>query len=310
MRKISPFDFCNSLGIKEEELFLETRKIIINGNFDHEVISDLDKEDIYKTVIDKIRNDSQLIGSPDRKNIWHKGWNENLELYSSNVDNLSSLIPKFIRPTDVVRLFGQYVKPQNSMFELSYFEVIRDHLFRTYFNDVSSVYEYGCGTGFNLVELAKIYPDKNLYGSDFVQSSVDLVNKVAKSRVLNINSFIFDMVHPDKSRAIEPNSGVYTFGSLEQISSQFEEFIEYLLHQKITRCVHMEPTIELYDQDILFDYLAAWFHSKRGYTTGLLPYLQRKEAEGSIRIIKTKRTGMGSIMMEGFSYIVWEPLRS
>ena len=65
----------------------------------------------------------------------------------------------------------------------------------------------------------------------------------------------------------------------------FRKSDKYLLQQNITRCIHLEPTIELYDQNILFDYLAAWFHSKRGYTAGLLPYLQRKEAEGFIKII-------------------------
>ena len=72
--------------------------------------------------------------------------------------------------------------------------------------------------------------------------------------------------------------------------------------------VNNEPIYELYDQDILFDYLPAKFHHKRGYTRGYLPRLRELEKEGKIQIIKHKRLNFGSLLHEGYNYIVWKPL--
>ena len=72
--------------------------------------------------------------------------------------------------------------------------------------------------------------------------------------------------------------------------------------------VHVEPTYEVYDQDLLFDYLAAKFHSKRGYTMGYLPRLKQLELDGKIEILNVKRLNFGSLFFEGFTNIIWKPV--
>ena len=93
-------------------------------------------------------------------------------------------------------------------------------------------------------------------------------------------------------------------------SSQFQnldKFIKYILEQPISLCIHVEPIIELYNENNLFDYLAIKFQGKRGYTKGLLPYLQKLESNKIIDILKIKRLYFGNLMMEGYNYIIWRP---
>ena len=82
--------------------------------------------------------------------------------------------------------------------------------------------------------------------------------------------------------------------------------LQYLLKNKPKLVVHLEPTIELYDENNLIDYLAIIFHRKRGYTQGYLTLLQELELKGVLEIIKVKRLEFGSTFMEGFTYIIWK----
>ena len=123
-----------------------------------------------------------------------------------------------------------------------------------------------------------------------------------------MTGFRFDMINPDYNFNLAARSAVFTFGALEQLASKTESFIQYLLHQKPGICIHVEPTVELYDENSLFDYLAIQFHRKRGYTERLLPRIQQLEIEGKAKIIGVKRLNFGSLFLEGYTYIIWQPV--
>ena len=114
------------------------------------------------------------------------------------------------------------------------------------------------------------------------------------------------MMKPDLSIAIKENSSVFTFGAIEQLDSKFHDFVNYLIDNKPKICFHIEPTVENYDNNILFDNLQVKFHRKRGYTEGLLPYLKKLDKEGVIKIVKNKRINFGSKFMEGYHLYAWE----
>ena len=116
------------------------------------------------------------------------------------------------------------------------------------------------------------------------------------------------MISPDQSYKIKPNSGVFTFGALEQLAGQIEKMLDYLINQKPGICLHTEPAIELYDLENFEDYLAYKFQKKRGYSEGLIPLLKDLENAGRIKIEKIKRLHFGSLYMEGYNLIVWRPL--
>jgi SAM-dependent methyltransferase len=208
-----------------------------------------------------------------------------------------------------VRLNGAYVRPTNPLFELAFLRVFRIWLFKTHFSDVQHVYEFGCGTGFNLVELAQLFPLKEYWGLDFVSASAELVTKIGQAFGWNMKGRLFDFKNPDAAFKLEEDCGVFTIGAIEQVAGDFHQFLQYLLEQRVKVCVNVEPTIELYDEEKLFDYLAVRFHKKRGYSMNYLSTLKELEAQGKIRLWKVKRLNFGSQLMEGYSYMVWSPLQ-
>jgi hypothetical protein len=62
------------------------------------------------------------------------------------------------------------------------------------------------------------------------------------------------------------------------------------------------------DENVLVDHLSIQYFKKRNYLDGFLDGLRKLETEGKVNIIDTKRSHIGSLFIEGYSIIVWEPL--
>ena len=299
--------FAHSFGTTVEDIHQHCRDLVNECNFRYTVPERPQRDNIILDILRKIEADRQVIGALERKGIWEKGWAENLKDFVDAGYDLKALIPKFIRPDQPIRFGSNYIMPDDPMFELNYYRVLRLWLFTKYLRDFNPIYEFGCGTGFNLVELARLYPEKELHGLDFVPSSVDLVNKFADFYKWNITGHLFDMIYPDRAFEIADNGAVLTIGAIEQLAGKFEPFLQFVLKQSPGLCIHVEPTVELYDENNLIDYLAIKFHRKRGYTEGYLPRLKQLEKDGIVEILKVKRTFFGSLYMEGYTLIVWRP---
>lgn len=280
-------NFFNTLDMRYES---------IEGDEEKQVILD---------ILKKIDKDSQKIGAQERIAVWYNGWEENLNDFITSKEE-SAIVPKFIRPNKIIRFGGKYIKPKNSFFEKNLCKLIQFYIYHTFISeDIENVYEFGCGSGFNLLALSKIREDVNLYGSDFVQSAVDLINEMANHYDIKMRGDIFDMIEPDYNYDIKNNSCIFTFGAVEQLASKFENFVDYLLVKKPKVCFHIEPTVEFYDEKNLFDYLAIKFHKQRGYSEGFVPYLKKLEEEGKIEIDTLHRFNFGSKFMEGYQLVAW-----
>lgn len=307
--KLTQKDFASSFGVKESEISAKTSDLIEKLDFEMSEITGRAKDELLIQVIDKIRQDEQVIASPIRKEIWRKGWAENLQLYIDSGGAYSTLIPKFIRAGLPIRWFGKYFESHDQDFELNYISVLREFVFESYFKNIDSLYEFGAGTGFNLVHASQSLPGVKLIGTDFVPSAVELINRVGSDFSIPLSASVFDMMNPGAANLkMDPNSGVLTFGALEQLGGNLVPMIDYLCEQRPNICVHIEPAVELYDPEILEDYLAIWFQAKRGYSAGLISLLQDYQKQGLISIKKIQRLNFGSLMMEGYNLIVWEPI--
>ncbi len=300
-------DFARSFGTTVEDIPNDCRELIAKNDFRYEMLTREQRDKVILNILKKIESDQQIIGAPERQTIWEEGWEENLQDFIKSRYDLNNLVPRFIRPNQAIRLNQNYVMPSNPNFELDYFSVFRLWLFKKYLKDFDSIYEFGCGTGFNLAVLAPLYPEKKLYGLDFVSSSVNMVNKLGEVYRWNITGHLFDMLRPDESFKIDDNSAIFTIGAVEQLASNFEPFLQFVLKRSPELCLHVEPTIELYDENNLIDYLAIKFHRKRGYTENYLTRLRELEAQNTIEILKVKRLFFGSLYMEGYSYMVCRP---
>lgn len=63
----------------------------------------------------------------------------------------------------------------------------------------------------------------------------------------------------------------------------------------------------MYDQDSLFDLVAAKYLEKRNYLQGFYGHLKKMESKNKVRILEARRT-FGSFYHDGYSYIVWQPI--
>ena len=196
--------------------------------------------------------------------------------------------------------------PSNPDFETSFVTVLRVYLFSKYFSDASSIYEFGCGAGLNLVALARLFPEKKLYGLDWSTTSCDIVNKIAETHNFRLSGAFFDMFSPDYQLDIAKGSAVFTIGAMEQLGINYEPFLQFLLDKRPSICINIETLYEVYDQSILFDYVAAKYLERRGYLQGYLTRLRQLEAQGKIEIVKTQRS-FGSLYHDGYSYVIWKP---
>ena len=274
-------------------------------DMNYEIITKEEERALILDILKRMDSDSQVIGAPERTEVWRKGWEENLLDFKSS-KNKQSIIPKFIRPNQIIRLNKKFVKTSNPFFEKDFAKLSQLHAYNKFITkDIDEVHEFGCGSGFNLISLSEEYPDLKIFGSDFVQTSVELINELSSHYNINLEGHFFDMIEPDYNYKMGSNSCVFTHGSLEQLANKYKNFINFLIYKKPKICFHIEPTIEVYDKEDLFDYLQIKFHNQRGYSTGMLSYLEEKQRLGLIKDLSCKRIFFGNKFMEGYTLTSW-----
>ena len=305
MNQLDTEDFATLFDTDVSQLDRITRRIIDWSNFRYRPIQGDELEMLILKILRRIEGDIQIVGAPGRKSIWEDGWQENLDEFIESGFSKDALVPKFVRPGQALRYNQGYIFPEDPDFELNFVKVFRSWFLNEYFLDVENIYEFGCGTGYHLVAAAEIFPKKKYFGTDFVESSANLINTIAAKMNLALSGEVFDMKKPNYNYKIRPNSGIFTLGALEQLAGDIDAIFEYFLNQESEIFVHIEPAEELYDHNNLSDYLAYRFQTKRGYTSGLYPKLQKLEENGDIEILKARRVCLGSLFMEGYELFVW-----
>jgi SAM-dependent methyltransferase len=187
--------------------------------------------------------------------------------------------------------------------------VFRVWLLQTLLGDGAPVYEFGCGSGYNLPVLARRDSDRAVVGLDWSSASVEIARQLARTYP-NISGRLFDMYEPSRhgSDFVVPGGSIaLTVGAMEQLGDRFVPFIAYLQSRFVT-CVHVEPIVEWYQVEELPDYLAHSFHVRRGYLSGLPAHLESLRARGEIEIVKSHRVEFGSLFHDGWSMIVWRTI--
>ena len=245
-------------------------------------------------ILDTLLDKSIPFSGKHRLKQWEKGWGENVKEGSAT--------PHYFGKYKVNRRGGYFVEALSKNYEQEMLYSILDKVFKKYLSKIPFIYEFGCGTGHNLLRLKKVNPNALLVGLDWAHSSQKMLGK------LKLLSFQFDFFNPDYRLKLGDKAGVYTVAALEQTGKDYKKFITYLLKQKPQICIHVEPIAELLDENNLMDYLSIKYFEKRNYLSGFLTYLRKLEEEGKIKIHEAKRNGIGSLFIEGYSVIVWSPL--
>lgn len=301
-------DFEKLFGVATGKLPADCMRLIGEADFTYTHPEQRRRDEIILGIMKHIDSDQPTQVGQHRHDVWEQCWSENLQNFVSSEFELEKLVPKFIKPDQPIRLNQQYVLPNNPAFELAFFQVCRAFYGLKYFSDTSALYEFGCGTGFNLVALGELMPHLKLHGLDWSPSACEMVNLTGKHHNLHITGTRFDFFNPDRGYELEANSAVMTMVALEQVGPRHEQFVDFLLSRRPRICLNMEPILDLYDEGNLVDYLAVKYHRKRGYLSGFLPRLKELDAAGKIKILETRRMFFGSQYHEGYSFVVWRPL--
>ena len=239
---------------------------------------------------------------------WDAGWNENLNKVLHNESINSAVVPLYYGKYSSVRWKQNFINPINKLFELHIVNMITEWCFDNYIRNVDAFYEFGCGPGHNLLIARYFNSNAEIWGCDWSTVSQKIISQLSiatndkKMFAKNFNFF-----NIDRSFDLKPNSAIFTLASLEQTGCDYENFIYYILDQKPSICIHIEPIAELLDQNNLLDYLSILYFKKRNYLDGFYNFLKKLENDRKIKIIKAQRTYTGSLMIEGHSIIIWKP---
>jgi len=305
--KLTLNDFARLFGTSISNIPPDCRELINGHDFSYRTLTGTERDKVLLGVLQRIDNDQFSLAGKEGKERWEKGWAQNRDSFIKEAGNPAHLVPKYIRPNQPLRIDQCYVEANDTDFELNWVEVFRNWLFQTYLADFGSIYEFGCGSCFNLALLAKMYPNKRLYGLDWATSSVDIANEMGKIHGWNISGSVFDFFAPDQNIRIDKDSAILTFGALEQTGTDYKDFLQYILDSSPKLCVHVEPMLEWYDDKNLVDYAAIRFHEKRNYWRGFEAKLKELESDGKVEILKSKRSYFGSLYIEGYSQLIWRP---
>lgn len=300
-------DFARIFGDSPSNITRECRRLIAELDFHHSVLRGAARESAINEIAEILERTLPFTGI-DQKEPWDRVWTKNLSEFIESGYDTKALVPEFSKDARTLRLGGEYIQPDHPNFEINFVKVLRHWLFAKWFEPVEHVYEFGCGTGHNLVDLAGQFPTKSLHGLDWAASSQKIISLLAEQRGLNITGGFFDMLSPDEDTNVIPGSGILTIGAMEQLGDSHGSFLDFLLKKSPAVCVHVETLLETYDRSIQFDELAARYLTKRGYLRGFLPAVEKLAREGLVEILQIRRT-LGSFLHDGYSCLVWRPMR-
>jgi hypothetical protein len=303
---IGPAEFEQALGIAPGTLNAKSAEMLRDAMLRYAKIDAAGQAALETETMQRIDEGFTVVGE-HRQGIWRDAWQEQLERFEASGFDLKALNPKFVDGSTILRWQGEYVLSLGNQFELRMMEILRDVLFRTYFSDVDSFFEFGSGSAFNVAAYAKLFPQVPACALDWAPAAVRIAELLRERLGMKVRGERFDFFAPSKDLVLGSRAGVFTMCALEQTGDRFGAFLDYLLEQGPRRVVHVEPTVELYDPASSHDRLAIEYHTRRKYLTGLLPALKKLAAEERINLIYSRRLRFGSRFHECFSVHVWEP---
>ncbi len=310
-KKITSIDFSNVLKtsfpdeladkVSKAELYYEELDLIERDNYIREVVEVLVKKDI---------NSETKPAGQHRINEWEKGWSENLDSIKRSKEH-KNLIPKYYGKRKLARWRQNIIRPLSEDFDYKMLSIIVDWVGYEFFSKSDYIFEFGCGPAEHLLRARSYNSTAKLIGLDWTKASQEIINEIKNAKIeTNIDGVNFNFFTPDDSIEVPENSAFLTVAALEQIGSNFEPFLEFVLEKKPKICVHLEPIAELLDNNNLLDKLSTLYFEKRNYLQGFLPRLLELEKIGKIKIVRMQRTYSGSYFIEGHSLIAWYPINN
>jgi len=301
----SAVDFMRDLGATQEESALIVEEAA-KYNFSYRRLEKVERDQVILGILEKLDSFSKV--GAHRQQVWEECWSGAKTAFLDAQGDLAALDPVFMGAHPVMRLHGDFARPDDPKFETHWFRVMRRWLFARYLTGKSKAFEFGCGSGFNLATAAQMFPGIELVGLDWSLSAVQLVDDIGSKYGFNLKGRRFDFFDPDPDLPIRNDCVVMTFAALEQTGSRWIAFAKWLLTKRPKLVINMEPILDFYNPRSLVDYLAIRYHTHRDYLSGYYSWLEAQADNRSIEIVLKRRPGFGSLYHEGYSLVVWRPV--
>ncbi|MDB5410642.1 MAG: hypothetical protein JWL84_5554 [Rhodospirillales bacterium] len=239
--------------------------------------------------------------------VWERGWGEVADHLKNQEITIDTLRPQYFRGEATCRLFGRYIRPASSSFEYDVGLVLRRLIFDEFLKGIETTVEFGCGTGINLLLLSQQFPEMRLVGTDWAPQSRDILSQMARQEQRSIEGHVFNMLTGEgwAGDTIDRGTAVMTVHAMEQLGPNWQRFADYLDAHRPRLVLHIEPILEFYDQQSLFDERARRYHLRRGYLNGYYSHLEKRAQVGQCEILCAKRTSFGGLFHEAYSVVAW-----
>jgi hypothetical protein len=288
-----------------EDISPFSKNKISESNLKYVLPDSTQRDEILLKIVKYLFSKDVSYAGTHRKMQWEDGWEENLNEYIKSGD-LESIVPKYFDKYSIQRLNGELIIPRSERFEIGLVRIFQYIIFEKYFKNSKNIYEFGAGTGHNLLRVREINQHASLFSMEWAKSGVEIINTVANNlKDENLLGICFNNFIPDYNVKLQPNSSVYTFAALEQLGTNTDNLINYWITNKASIVVNIEPMAEPLDENELLQYLSIKYFEKRGYLKDYINKLKILEQDGKIIIHDITRTGIGSLFIEGYSIIVW-----
>ena len=287
--------------IEFDELFGKDFELL-----EYEILHDEDRDNVIKSILEKINLKSLRVSGENNNEVWEKGWGEILEEISEKF-HPDKIMPQYFDHHNIMRFDGHYIKAISSNFVYKYDQIIRKIIIKKYIN-TKKLIEIGCGTGSGTLLAANLLSkDIELTASDWATKSQLIVDKISEYTKRPIKSVQFNMLDLKgwEELGVDKDSTIISFHALEQLGDNYKLLLNKLASQKI-QCIHLEPIVELYNNENLYDELAIIYHNKRNYLGSYLSEIKRLEKHGKAKIIKEQRISFGDRYHEAYSLIIWK----
>lgn len=192
-RHVSLNEFENAWSFKASKKFISNFR---RFDFEYTQLNEENSREVTLKILVELEREIEAAG-PHRLDQWEKGWGENLTEFDTS-NKIDCLAPKYFSKYPIIRWRQNFISPKSSTMEQDGLKLIIQWLVEEYANDCSSLYEFGCGTGSNLVWIRELMPDIELTGLDWARSSQEIIDLVSiRSSDIKLQSRNFDYFKPD-----------------------------------------------------------------------------------------------------------------
>ena len=166
----------------EEELTSFLKEKIKDFDLSYENLNKQENNDVILKILSYLYKDTEAVvqAGQHRLNDWENGWQENAEEFLKHKE-FNFLIPKYFGKYPYIRWNKEIIRPCNKDMEYSLVNILQYWIFEKFLKDCLNIYEFGCGTGHNLLRVKEVNPEAQIFGLDWSissQQSIANINKV------------------------------------------------------------------------------------------------------------------------------------